>query len=107
MFTLLIPTLFLHLHFMLLCRIINFYKATLNIPFLEVVHIRDDTTKRGELRLNVTPVGIANSVNTIDDLCIAMFYVVHCVFKIHECGWSIVDLSWPNIIEEGGSFHIY
>ena len=35
-----------------------------------------------------------------------MYCYVNCVFKIHKCGWSIIDLRWPNIIEEGGSFHI-
>ena len=68
--------LYLFQHYCYICiyvtRIINFYKATLNIPFLEVVYIRDDTTKPEELRLEIMPVGISNSVSTIDDLCIAM-----------------------------------
>ncbi len=69
----------------MLLRIINFYKAILNIPFLEMIYIQDDTIKPGELRLEITPVGIANLVSLIDDLCIAMFCVINCVSKVHKC----------------------
>ena len=92
-------------------RIISFYNATRGIKYLETAEIQRSgrnpkANNRLELQLEMTPVGIVNIVKTLQQLREAMYCIVHCVHAVHERGWSIVDLRWPNIVAVKGIFYV-
>jgi len=35
-----------------------------------------------------------------------MYCFIHALWKVHQNGWSIIDLRWPNTIEFNGSYYI-
>lgn len=35
-----------------------------------------------------------------------MYCFVHAIWKVHQNGWFIIDLRWPNTIEFNGSYYI-
>ncbi|CAJ0869480.1 2253_t:CDS:2 [Entrophospora sp. SA101] len=84
-------------------RIQNFYVNN-NIPFLETA-IRNEIKKK-VFHLELTPVGLPCSPSDLNTLQVAMYCFVHALLKVHQNGWSVIDLRCPNTIEFNGCYCI-
>lgn len=69
-----------------------------------MVKIKND--KPEVLTLYLTPVGVDRKPDSVGKLHIAMYCIVHCVYSVHQKGWCIVDLHWPNVIEKNYYFYV-
>ncbi|CAH1768172.1 5741_t:CDS:2, partial [Entrophospora sp. SA101] len=90
-------------------RVKLFYDTTKGTQYLEkavkyVIKVKDDESE--VLTLYLTPVGVNRKPDSIGKLHIAMHCIVHCVYSVHQRGWCIVDLRWPNVVEQNDCFYV-
>ncbi|CAG8643909.1 588_t:CDS:2, partial [Paraglomus brasilianum] len=85
-------------------RVHSFYARNTGIPFLEKA-LRNET-KNNELHLELTPVGLMFSPTNLATLQTAMYCFLHVLAKVHQNGWSVIDIRWPNTIEYNGCYYI-
>ncbi|CAJ0631747.1 15844_t:CDS:2 [Entrophospora sp. SA101] len=86
-----------------------FYDTTKGTQYLEkavkyVIKVKDDESET--LTLYLTPVGVNRKPDSVGKLHIAMYCIVHCVYNVHQRGWCIVELCWPNVVEQNDCFYV-
>ncbi|CAJ0764143.1 2115_t:CDS:2 [Entrophospora sp. SA101] len=69
-----------------------------------VIKVKDDESET--LTLYLTPVGVNRKPDSVGKLHIAMYCIVHCVYNVHQRGWCIVELCWPNVVEQNDCFYV-
>ncbi|CAJ0768451.1 7886_t:CDS:2, partial [Entrophospora sp. SA101] len=90
-------------------RVKLFYDTTKGTQYLEkavkyVIKVKDDESET--LTLYLTPVGVNRKPDSVGKLHIAMYCIVHCVYNVHQRGWCIVELCWPNVVEQNDCFYV-
>ncbi len=90
-------------------RVKLFYDTTKGTQYLEeavkyIIKVKNDESE--VLMLYLTPVGVNRKPDSIGKLHIAMYCIVHCVYSVHQRGWCIVDLRWPNMVEQNDCFYV-
>ncbi len=89
--------------------LVAFYESTAAVRFVEHL-IKPHNLERGKLTLYLTPVGLPVSPDgprTLDDAVMALQRILEFIFYIHEKGWCVLDLRWPNVVQTrvlGGGF---
>ncbi|CAG8657293.1 4808_t:CDS:2, partial [Paraglomus occultum] len=85
-------------------RVHNFYATNRDIPFLEKA-LRNEI-KGNNLHLELIPVGLPFSPTNLATLQVAMYCFLHALAKVHQNGWSVIDIRRPNTIEHDGCYYI-
>jgi hypothetical protein len=80
-------------------RLLSFYEATANIPYIE--KLREYTKSASSptiLKLILTPVGVCRQPQNEEELGNAFHCICSALMAIHKLGWAHNDIRWLNII---------
>jgi hypothetical protein len=77
-------------------NLIQFYDrcANANVPFLE----RKIDQSRENLRIHLSPLGLAVLPSNMHEFCSAIECVIKAVHGMHSIGYFHTDIRWPNIV---------